>query len=229
MGPMSVPTGTLTRKAMEKIFIETECIAKLKEFKPWRGRELMVWGHPSKVSLGFEAALAAKTEIGAGGTKTVEEQDALRARSKASAAKRRARAAEKDSQVPAAQLADEKDSHAFADPLTADHQQNFGAPASSSMGEWWWPPPPEPTWQWQPPWQTAQWLSNQQPWECPWQWLDEGRTQISLEKSVSQADMVLDSLAHGPHLEEQIQPPPGCGLSWGPLPSFRSKSLDLAI
>ena len=90
MEPMPWSTGTLTRAAMENIFNYTGCVAKLKTFKQWRGRELMIWGHPAQVSNGFQTAIRHVEEIGDGGRKTADEQAQTNATNKEAVATQKA-------------------------------------------------------------------------------------------------------------------------------------------
>jgi hypothetical protein len=78
IGPKAYPSGTLTTAATDLIWLQTGGVAKLKEFKKSRGRELMAWGTPESALAAFNAAQSMVEAIGDGGRKSKAEQDALR-------------------------------------------------------------------------------------------------------------------------------------------------------
>ena len=80
-GPVAFQPGyTLTAPKSEQFFLDTGCVAKLKQFKPGRPRELKVWGPESLLEYAWKCAeRVIYDEIGEnGGRKDPAEQAALR-------------------------------------------------------------------------------------------------------------------------------------------------------
>jgi len=155
-GPWKVPLGTIDRPAIDTLWQQTGCVCKLKEFKKGRGRELMVWGPPDKLSAAHAAAIQWVGYYGdTGGRKEVVLQNQLRAETKAKAALARKHKADEQTEKLAKARA-----------------------ASSWPSSPWQPPAPQTAWnpnavQWAPQWnpafgpQALTWTPEAQTWGWP--------------------------------------------------------------
>ena len=70
-----MPFGTVTADDITEILQTTKCVSKIKTFHEKRGRELKIWGPPSKLSFGYAKMFEKVRENGeTGGRKSKEEQ-----------------------------------------------------------------------------------------------------------------------------------------------------------